>query len=417
MAQARQNEEIKKQQSIIHGNKYTGSYEHNNIDNISKNRKQYSRGSRDSRDKNSNDRKLDKPRCSRCLGQAHSRQSCPASESICNNCSKKGNWAKACRSQPNQQLPNKQVNELTSRRETEEESSSEEDVYFLGEVVYLDTVSNSGNKPWTADIKVNETTILFKIDSGADVTVIPLTVYQRSNLQPTLKSTSKVLMGPCNYKMNCIGTFTTQLRHEDKTTTEEIFIVKGLERSLLGRQAAHSLNLLNRVDALNSSEMKESIKERYPNLFTGLGQIKHQEYNIKLTQEATPYAIAVPRQVPIPLRKETERELQRMECNGVISRVEDPTEWCAPMVVTPKSCGKVRVCVDLTKLNQFVQRENHPLPTTDTTFANLAGARYFSRLDANSGFWQIKLSERSKPLTTFRTPWGRYCFKMFFPSE
>ena len=58
-----------------------------------------------------------------------------------------------------------------------------------------------------------------------------------------------------------------------------------------------------------------------------------QEYDIKLTQEATPYAIAVPRQVPIPLRKETERELQRMERNRVISRVEDPTEWCASMVV------------------------------------------------------------------------------------
>jgi hypothetical protein len=48
-----------------------------------------------------------------------------------------------------------------------------------------------------------------------------------------------------------------------------------------------------------------------------------------------------------------------------------------PMVVTPKSNGKVRVCVDLTKLNQFVQRKKHSLPTTDTTFANLAGARYF----------------------------------------
>ncbi|CAB3999375.1 Retrovirus-related Pol poly from transposon [Paramuricea clavata] len=63
-------------------------------------------------------------------------------------------------------------------------------------------------------------------------------------------------------------------------------------------------------------------------------------------------------------------------------------------------------------LNQFVQRENHPLPTTDTTFANFAGARYFTKLDANSGFWQIKLSERSKPLTTFITPWGRYCFNV-----
>ena len=176
----------------------------------------------------------------------------------------------------------------------------------------------------TADIKVNKTTILFKIDSRADVTVIRLTVYQRSNLQPTLKPTSKVLMDPCNYKRNCIGTFTTQLRHADKTTTEEIFVVKGLERSFLGRQAAHAVNLLNRVDALNSSEMKENIKKTYPNLFTGLGQIKHQEYDIKLTQEATPYAITVPRQVPTSspslrnYREWNAMELQRMERNGII---------------------------------------------------------------------------------------------------
>ena len=122
--------------------------------------------------------------------------------------------------------------------------------------------------------------------------------------------------------------------------------------------------MVNRVDALNSTETKEIIKEKHPNLFNGLGQIKHQEYDIKLTPDVTPFAITVPRQVPIPLRKKTECELQRMERNGVISPVEDPTEWCAPMVVTPKSDGKVRICVDLTSLNEFVQRENHPLPTT-----------------------------------------------------
>ncbi|CAB3990219.1 Hypothetical predicted protein [Paramuricea clavata] len=339
MAQARQSEEIKEQQNIIHGQKSTGSSEHN-IDNISKNRKQ---PSRDSREKNLTTENTAKWTANPNV-RGVSDQRTPG------NCAQqKGHWAKACRSQASQQLRKKQVNELTSRQETEEEISSEEDVYFLGEVVHLDTINKSGNKPWTADIKINETNILFKIDSGPDVTVIPLTVYQQRKLQSTLKSTGKVLMGPCNYKMNCIGTFTSQLpRGQDNY--KEIFVFKGLERSLLGRQAAHSLNLLNCVDALNSNEMKESVKEKYPNLFTGLGQIKDQEYDIKVTHEATPFAITVPRQVPIPLQKETERELQRMERNGVISRVEDPTEWCAPMVVTPKSNGKVRVCVDLTKL-------------------------------------------------------------------
>jgi len=82
------------------------------------------------------------------------------------------------------------------------------------------------------------------------------------------------------------------------------------------------------------------------------------------------------------------------------------------MVVTPKPNGKVRVCVDLTKLNEYVQRENHPLPSVDLTLGKLAGAKYFTKLDANSGFWQIKLSESSRPLTTFITPWGRYCFNV-----
>ena len=34
----------------------------------------------------------------------------------------------------------------------------------------------------------------------------------------------------------------------------------------------------------------------------------------------------------------------------------------------------------------------------------------FSKLDANSGFWQIPLEQCSRLLTTFITPFGRYCF-------
>ena len=38
----------------------------------------------------------------------------------------------------------------------------------------------------------------------------------------------------------------------------------------------------------------------------------------------------------------------------------------------------------------------------------LSGAKIFSKLDANSGFWQIPLAEESKPLTTSITPYGRF---------
>ena len=94
----------------------------------------------------------------------------------------------------------------------------------------------------------------------------------------------------------------------------------------------------------------------------------------------------------------------------MISKIQEPTDWCSGMVVVPKSDGKVRICVDLTRLNQSVHRERHPLPAMDQVLAQLAGATVLSKLDANSGFWQIPLSPDSAKLTTFITPFGRYCF-------
>lgn len=80
------------------------------------------------------------------------------------------------------------------------------------------------------------------------------------------------------------------------------------------------------------------------------------------------------------------------------------------MVVVPKPNGKIRICVDLTRLNENVCRERHILPAVVETLAKLAGARIFSKLDATAGFWQVPLHKDSAPLTTFITPIGRYCF-------
>ena len=85
------------------------------------------------------------------------------------------------------------------------------------------------------------------------------------------------------------------------------------------------------------------------------------------------------------------------------------------MVAIPKKSGTVRICVDLKRLNQSVIREVYPLPKVDETLAELSGATIFTCLDGNSGFWQIPLSPESRLLTTFITPFERYCFnKLLF---
>ena len=202
-----------------------------------------------------------------------------------------------------------------------------------------------------------------------------------------------------------MGQFTATLYHKEVKSQQEIFVIRGLQNNLLGLPAITALQLLCRIQATYADETLN----QFPEVFTGLGNLG-QEYQIQLRQDIQPFALHTARTVPLPLRDKVQEELNRMEKGGVISKVDEPTPWCAGMVVVPKKSGAIRICVDLKKLNEGVLREVHPLPRVDETLALLAGATVFSKLDANSGFWQIPLAKESQLLTTFITPFGRYCF-------
>ena len=169
------------------------------------------------------------------------------------------------------------------------------------------------------------------------------------------------------------------------------------------------LEFKHRNASLSEVITLETVKSKYPNLFRELGEMSG-EYHVTLKEGAKPYALLVPRRVPIPLLPQVKQELENMEKTGVIFRVDQPTDWCAGMVVVPKPNGKIRICVDLSHLNDSVKRENFPLPRIDQSLGLLAGAKWFSKIDLNLGFWQTRLSDESKLLTAFITPFGRFAF-------
>ena len=43
----------------------------------------------------------------------------------------------------------------------------------------------------------------------------------------------------------------------------------------------------------------------------------------------------------------------------------------------------------------------------------MANAKWFTKLDANRGFWQLPLDEEIQLPTTFNTPFGRFCYHVF----
>ena len=83
--------------------------------------------------------------------------------------------------------------------------------------------------------------------------------------------------------------------------------------------------------------------------------------------------------------------------------------WCHPIVIVDKrDSSEKQLTVDLRKLNDQVCRPAHPVCTPRDALASVSHGKYFSKLDARHGYWQIPLSDTAKPLTTFITPWGRY---------
>ena len=186
-----------------------------------------------------------------------------------------------------------------------------------------------------------------------------------------------------------------------------VFVVDGLKSNLLGLPAITALGLAIRTDAVDAAS--HDIRKQFSSVFQGLGNLG-EEFEIHIKPDAAPHSFFSPRHVPLSLRPKVKDELECMEKLGVIAKVDQPTPWCAGMVVVPKKEGAIRICVDLKPLNEDVLREVHPLPKVDETLAQLSGATVFSKLDANSGFWQIPLAEKLQLLTTFIAPFGRYCF-------
>ena len=85
-----------------------------------------------------------------------------------------------------------------------------------------------------------------------------------------------------------------------------------------------------------------------------------------------------------------------------------PTEWVNSFVLVTKPNGKLRVCLDPRNLNNTINREHFKLPTREEIAAKFADAKVFSKLDASTGFWQMRLNEKSSEMCTFNTPFGRY---------
>ena len=229
------------------------------------------------------------------------------------------------------------------------------------------------------------------------MTTIGGNVYDSMRRPPPLEARDRTLR--CvGGTLHCDGKFNAYVRRRDTIFKFRVAVIPE-SPCLLGRSVSEQMGLVQRMDSLECPTPSRKM------------HMRTDEVNISLKEGHTPYCAATPSKIAFLLMESCRRELERIEANDIIEKVTEPTDWCARMVHVPKKSGEVRICVDLKCLNHAVRHEHYPLYTLEDIAPRLAGSTVFS-LDAANGFWQIPLNERSRKLTTFITPFGRYIFKM-----
>ena len=91
--------------------------------------------------------------------------------------------------------------------------------------------------------------------------------------------------------------------------------------------------------------------------------------------------------------------LKEMLDSGAIRESESP--YSSNVVLVRKKDGSLRFCIDFRKLNSRTIRDSYNLPRIDDTVDTLIGAKYFTKLDLRSGYWQVEMEEADKAKTAF----------------
>lgn len=231
------------------------------------------------------------------------RNHCPAWGKRCNNCMKMNHFGTSpvCRK--------KNIREVE-----ENKTAAAVNSLFLGSVEHHNTVEISQiTEDWQITVNMKKGPITFKIDTGADVTVIdPKHLHIMDKTIADIIPTKQNLSGPSKQQLECLGYTNVTFNWKGRTTQQRVYVCQNISKSLLGKPAIRELQLVNPPRHHEGDVQCNEI------MSVGLGCITGEPVKIELCDGAVPYHLNAPGRAALPL-------LQRMLALGVIRKVNQPT--------------------------------------------------------------------------------------------
>jgi hypothetical protein len=357
--------------------------------------------------------------CAYC-GTRHRKGRCPAYGTTCESCGGRNHLAKVCWGRKKKQV---HQTELDTEPEESEPDLDQDDYVFA--VERIGAVTSQEQSKFFAKVKFKGNKPMWKkvqLDTGATCSAMSIgdlkEVLQDKKLnKEALKPTRGMIKLYDGRTVRPLGSYPLELEVNGQTQHITFDILEKapwpiIDGATCMRNGWITLEINTVTTSLTKSGppdslTKDLILEEYSDVFTGLGCLPG-EYHIDVDPNITPVQHA-PRRVPVPLKEKLKVKIDELEAMGIIRRVKGHSDWISSLVAVQK-VDKLRVCIDPRDLNKAIRRPKHIIPTIDELLPNLAKAKVFSVLDAKDGFFQIKLDEASTKLTTFWTPFGKYCW-------
>ena len=252
------------------------------------------------------------------------------------------------------------------------------------------------------------TTLTSMVDTGADISAIQKSVFQRHFAQCATQPVSTTVRNFDGSTVNDLhGMFTAMVSHGGRQTDANLYIVANNLPSVAGRDLIQALGLrINgesltvRVCVAENNQTSNNILSNFPSLLDdSLGTYPGHKHVISLSNDFQPHATKV-RPVPLTKRDAVMAEIKSMVDNGIWSPV-DKSECAHAMVTVGKKDGGVRITSDLSPLNKYVIPDRHPLPRIEDLFLKLRGCHTTRKSTCEKDIiisnWTTKASASQQP--------------------
>ena len=161
------------------------------------------------------------------------------------------------------------------------------------------------------------------------------------------------------------------------------------------------------LSEIQKKEVREILND-FRDVLTDIpGETSLIEHDIDLTSDQPVRTKQYP--LPFSMTETIKAETKKMLDMGIIEPSKSP--YMSPVVLVKKADQSIRFCIDFRNLNKLTVFDAKPIPNPDEIYSKLANCKYFTKIDLSKGYWQTKLTEKSREKTAFGTPDGLYQFK------